>query len=165
MKSGAPPLMIGAAVIIVVTFIKTMAAGVPAEPNMKIHKAGVSDPENAATQHARVLKTRAAPLGLPPRTRLVDRQTTVGGKIAESVTKLESHLSPEELQVFYTDLLVADWLTVRDNLTAGVGWNGVFMQIEGKERSLGIFAVVKSIGRPSGPLNPTRISIIKVEQL
>ena len=101
----------------------------------------------------------------PPKTIVIKHSSKVNGDIRESVLKLESELSPTELQIYYTDMLLKDWMIPRDDLTKGIGWSGVFEQIEPKERSMGIFAVVKSIGPISGPENPTIISIIRTEEL
>lgn len=100
----------------------------------------------------------------PPRTRVINSVSKIKGPVRESVLKLESMLSPTELQVYYTDLLVKDWMISRDDLTEGVGWSGVFMQIEPTDRTIGVFAVVKRIGPPSGRANPTSISILKTEE-
>lgn len=100
----------------------------------------------------------------PPQTRLISSASKDKGPLRESVLKLESLLSPTELQVYYTDLLLSDWMIARDDLTDGVGWSGVFMQLEPTEKTMGVFAVVKRIGPPSGPANPTSISILKTEE-
>ncbi len=104
-------------------------------------------------------------IAIPPQTRVLKRSRTIRDGRRESTLKLESSLSPTDLQVFYTDLLVKDWMISRDDLTEGIGWNGVFMQIDPEEKSMGIFAVVKKIGPASGAANPTTIAILKVEKL
>ena len=100
----------------------------------------------------------------PPQSKVISSVFRGKGRVSEFVLKLESLLTPTELQVYYTDLLVKDWMISRDDLTEGVGWSGVFMQIEPDEKTIGVFAVVKKIGQPSGPSNPTAISIIKAEE-
>lgn len=101
----------------------------------------------------------------PPQTKILVRSTDVKEGVRQSLLKLESTLAPSDLQIFYTDLLLKDWIIMRDDLTEGVGWSGVFRQIDENEKSIGVFARVKTIGPPSGPANPTTISILKTEEL
>ena len=101
----------------------------------------------------------------PPQSRVLKRSSTTEDRTRVSTLKLESWLSPTDLQVYYTDMLVKDWMIAKDDLTEGIGWSGVFMQMEPEEKSMGIFVVVEKIGPPSGRANPTIISIMKIEAL
>lgn len=97
---------------------------------------------------------------LPPSTTVLSNSEETTGGLKKTIIKLESWESPDDLQIYFTDLLLKDWMIMRDDLTPGVGWSGVFLQIEPIDRNLGIFAVVHKMGAASGPNNPTRITIM-----
>lgn len=103
-------------------------------------------------------------LAIPPDTKVISASTKLSGRLKQNTIELETKLSPEELQVYYTDLLLKKWIIRRDTLTDGVGWNGVFMQIEGKQRRLGVFAVVDRL-TAAGARPVTRVSVLGVDEL
>lgn len=131
---------------------------------MNAKKIGPVGPVNRKPSNFESVSGNEVFIKTPPQSKVISSVFRGKGRVSESVLKLESLLTPTELQVYYTDLLVEDWMISRDDLTEGVGWSGVFMQIEPREKTIGVFAVVKKIGQPSGPLNPTAISIIKAEE-
>ncbi len=112
-----------------------------------------------------VTKTSSTQKGIipvPPQTKIISSDSSVTGELRESIAKLESELSPVDLQLFYTDLLLKDWIVLRDSLTEGVGWSGVFLQIDEPEKRLGIFTNVKTIGSKH---TESRISLYLVEEI
>jgi len=129
-----------------------------------VSKIGPAGPAKSQSSNFEYAGGKEVFIKTPPQSKVISSVFRGKGRVSESVLKLESLLTPTELQVYYTDLLVEDWMISRDDLTEGVGWSGVFMQIEPREKTIGVFAVVKKIGQPSGPSNPTAISIIKAEE-
>ncbi len=122
----------------------------------------ISNNESHKISIAKTSGPRKAIIRVPPRTRVISSDSSVVGETRESVAKLESELSPDDLQLFYTDLLLKEWIVLRDSLTERVGWSGVFLQIEEPEKRLGIFANVKTIGSAH---SETRISLYLVEEI
>jgi hypothetical protein len=101
----------------------------------------------------------------PPGSRVIDTAVEVKDGRREKVVKLESSLTPAELQIFYTDHLVKDWIIYRDTLTEGVGWSGVFLQVGETERRLGIFTVIREWSNDSDDRYLTKISLLMAEEL
>lgn len=87
---------------------------------------------------------------LPAGARLLSVTNATRDGHKETFVRLDTPLSPTELQVFYTDDLVKDWMILRDSLTEQIGWSGVFLQIGDKENRLGIFGVVREVSGRSG---------------
>ena len=133
-----------------------------ADPEIKIN-----EPSSKKALVAKASKSKSAAdiVMVPPRTSVLSEKQKSEGDIKESFVLLESELTPDELQLFYTDLLLKDWIVWRDSLTEGIGWSGVFLQIDDKERRLAVFAVIKKAGFASQDANITRISIYKVEEI
>ncbi|MCK4268226.1 MAG: hypothetical protein KAX16_05300 [Actinomycetia bacterium] len=132
------------------------------DPEIKIN-----EPSSKKALVAKASKSKSAAdiVMVPPRTSVLSEKQKSEGDIKESFALLESELTPDELQLFYTDLLLEDWIVWRDSLTEGIGWSGVFLQIDDKERRLAVFAVIKKAGFASQDANITRISIYKVEEV
>lgn len=120
------------------------------------------DRRKIVQQEAAPGRTMTSVIGikLPPDTSGVSSTEETTGGLKKTIVKLESWASPDDLQIFFTDQLLEDWMIMRDDLTPHVGWSGVFLQIEPIDRNLGIFAVVHKMGIPSGRNNPTRITIM-----
>ncbi len=102
---------------------------------------------------------------IPPKARIISVTSETVKGLSETVTRLETPLRPWELQIFYTDALAKEWIILRDTLTEGVGWSGVFLQIEGDERRLGIFANVEELGSGRGKEVMTQISILEFAEV
>lgn len=130
------------------------------DPEIKIN-----EPSSKKALVAKASKSAADIVMVPPRTSVLSEKQKNEGDIKESFVLLESELTPDELQLFYTDLLLEDWIVWRDSLTEGIGWSGVFLQIDDKERRLAVFAVIKKTGFASQDALITRISIYKVEEV
>ena len=147
--------------LVSVTFLYFLIPGrtTKAPVQASVVKTSKSEPRERGI--AKTSGARKAIVRVPPRTIVISTDSSDTGETRESVAKLESELSPDDLQLFYTDLLLNDWIVLRDSLTEGVGWSGVFLQIDEPEKRLGIFANVETIGPTH---SDTRISLFLVEE-
>lgn len=102
---------------------------------------------------------------LPQETRMLGTKTEVKNGVRRTVENLESALTPGELQLYYTDLLLKDWSIEQDDLTEGVGWTGLFAQIEPKMVRMAIITLVSRLAVNPANAGLTRISIVKVEEV
>lgn len=122
----------------------------------------------ASSRDAVITIARRTPKSLlpqPPKTRLLATKTETKNGVRQTVEKLETSLTPGELQLYYTDRLLKDWLIERDDLTAGVGWSGLFSQLEPKLVRIAIVSLVSRLAVDPANAGPTRITIIKIEEV
>jgi hypothetical protein len=102
---------------------------------------------------------------VPPGARVVGADTRIDNGRREVSVSLESEWSPLDLEIFYTEELVKDWIVYRDTLTEGVGWSAVFLQLDGVERSLGVFAVIKNWDEGRSGRYKTKVSLLMAEEI